>query len=303
MRWQKKGLIFNPSVLRWAMNSALQPTPLLFDDWVRIYFGARDECGLSRIGYVDLDIHDLTKIISWSLRPVLDIGEDGCFDENGVVPSVVLRVGKQIYMYYAGYQLGTKVRFSVFGGLAISEDGGETFFRHQKTPVFERTDNETLFRVPHSVILENNRWRAWYGGGSNFIQGKDKSLPVYDIRYTESSTPFAFPDCGEIILKTLGEEYRLGRPYFFKMTHSEYYLFYGYSTELSAYKLGYAFSADGIKWERKDAFIGIDQSVDDWDSKMMAYPSVIRVKDRIYMFYNGNNYGYEGFGMAELESL
>jgi len=25
-----------------------------------------------------------------------------------------------------------------------------------------------------------------------------------------------------------------------------------------------------------------------------------RCKDKAYMFYNGNNYGYEGFGYAEL---
>lgn len=32
----------------------------------------------------------------------------------------------------------------------------------------------------------------------------------------------------------------------------------------------------------------------------MAYPAFVRYKDKAYMFYNGNNYGYEGFGHAEL---
>ena len=33
---------------------------------------------------------------------------------------------------------------------------------------------------------------------------------------------------------------------------------------------------------------------------MMAYPCVIKVGDRTFMFYNGNDYGRYGFGYAEL---
>ncbi len=34
---------------------------------------------------------------------------------------------------------------------------------------------------------------------------------------------------------------------------------------------------------------------------MLAYACVVRHKDKVYMFYNGNNYGETGFGYAELE--
>jgi hypothetical protein len=37
-----------------------------------------------------------------------------------------------------------------------------------------------------------------------------------------------------------------------------------------------------------------------WDSEMMAYPAFIRVNGKGILFYNGNNYGYGGFGYAEL---
>ncbi len=300
MKWKRKGLIFNPKgQFLWAEKHALQPTPLIFDNKIRVFVGLRDSMGISRIGYVDLDKNDPTRILTISKNPVLDIGAPGCFDENGVVPSSIVSYKDTIYLFYAGYQLGHKVRFSVFGGLAVSEDGGEVFKRTRRTPVFERTSEETLFRVPHTVLFEDGLWKAWYGGGDHFIDGKHKSLPVYDIRYTESITPYKFEQPGRVLLKTAKTEYRLGRPFVVKHANI-YYMFYGYSSESSPYKLGYAVSTDLKSWTRQDDKFGIELSQDGWDSEMMAYPGIIQTNGKTYMLYNGNNYGEEGFGLLEL---
>jgi hypothetical protein len=299
LKWKKLGLVFNPKKFNWSQDTALQPTPIVLKDRVRVFVGSRDDLGISRIGYVDLDKEDPRKVIGFSESPILDIGTAGCFDESGVVPSAVVSHEGKLYLYYAGYQLGQKVRFSVLGGLAVSEDNGLTFTRVKKTPVFERNDQETLFRVPHSVIVKNGVWCAWYGGGSFFQEGESKTLPIYDIRYTESMSPVEFRDAGSVILKTEGEEYRLGRPYVFDM-NNKYYLFYGYSTETSPYQLGYATSTDMRNWERQDDQEGLDISESGWDSEMMAYPSVLKLDKKVYMFYNGRSYGKEGFGLAEL---
>jgi hypothetical protein len=49
-----------------------------------------------------------------------------------------------------------------------------------------------------------------------------------------------------------------------------------------------------------DDRIGIDVSSTGWDSEMICYPAVITVKGRTFLFYNGNNNGETGFGVAEL---
>lgn len=300
MMWEKKGLIFKTEGFSdWKDNSALQPTPLIFDDKIRFYVGFRDKVGISRIGYIDLDKKDPEKILKVSDNPVLDIGEDGAFDEFGVVPSAIIRHDNKIYMYYAGYQLGKKVRFLVLSGLAISDDNGETFKRYSKVPVFERTENEMLFRVPHTVIYEENKFKFWYGGGSEFSQGTNKTLPVYDVRYLESTNGIDIPKEGVTILQTKENEYRIGRPYVIK-DENNYLMFYGYSSEENPYQLGYAISNDGISWVRNDENIGIELSKEGWDSEMMAYPCVLYINKKTYLFYNGNNYGIDGFGYAEL---
>jgi len=301
MKWKKHGLIFNPkNKFDWASSHALQPTPLFIDGKFRVFVGLRDADGVSRIGYVDLNPNNPSEVIGYSSNPVLDIGEDGAFDEFGVVPCAVYQKGREVYLYYAGYQRGLKARFLVFGGLAISNDNGENFVRYKKTPIFERTTEEFLFRVPHTVMQDGEKYRIWYGGGNRFLQGKEKTLPIYDIRYIESLDGMTIPESGVVCIPTQAGEYRLGRPYVIRMADKTYRMFYGYSSEEFHYKLGFADSADGINWIRRDSEMGLDLSESGWDSTMMAYPSFIEYKNKAFLLYNGNSYGLEGFGLAEL---
>lgn len=302
MKWNKHGLIFTPSgKFTWGDSFALQPTPIRLDEnRIRVYIGVRDADGVSRVAFVDLDASDPKQVLHCSTSPALNIGADGAFDEYGVVPCAVLKRDDKIILYYAGYQRGSKVRFLVLGGMAVSTDGGETFERVRNTPVFERTSDEFLFRVPHTVMFDGGKYKIWYGGGSRFIAGKNKTLPVYDIRFLESENGIDIPNEGTTCIATEHGEYRLGRPYVIKLPNSEYRMFYGYSTEEHHYKLGFADSLDGLTWTRKDSQLGLHLSESGWDSEMMAYPSVIQVSEKYYMFYNGNNYGEAGFGLAEL---
>lgn len=301
MKWSKKGLIYQAkSESSWRNNSALQPTPFfLQDEVIRLFCGFRDQQGISRIGYVDVLAENPAIIIKISSQPVLDIGLPGAFDDNGVVPCAVVKRNEEIFLYYAGYQLMEKVRFHVFSGLAISRDNGETFKRYRNTPILDRTHDEFLFRVIHSLCWDNGVWKIWYGAGSHFIQGKNKSLPVYNIRYMESKDGLHFPLTGELAVDRENDEFRVGRPFVIK-DQGVYRMYFAAATELSPYRLAYAESKDGRNWQRKNDKICLNYEATEFDSEMSSYPAVVTYKDKQYLFYNGNNYGYSGFGYAEL---
>ena len=76
----------------------------------------------------------------------------------------------------------------------------------------------------------------------------------------------------------------------------------GYRHDRSrGYRIGYAESADGVHWTRRDDQAGIDLSDEGWDSRMQAYPHVIDHRGARCMFYNGNGFGRSGFGYARWE--
>lgn len=303
MRWRRCGVIYKPDGSSpWATHSALQPTPLRWSpDVIRLYLGFRDAAGVGRVGFVDVDAKNPSRVLQVSQSPVLDIGEAGAFDDNGVVPSAVIAHQGRIYLHYAGYQLGVKIRFTVLGGLAISDDGGDSFRRVRPVPALERTPDEMFFRVAHTVRAEDGVWKVWYGGGSEWRTEAKKSLPVYDIRYLESADGLSFPGKGRVVMANgNADEHRVARPYVIR--HGGVYkMFYSVGTVSKGYRLGYAESTDGLSWRRRDAELGLDVSAVGWDSQMMAYSSVVENGGRFYLFYNGNDYGATGVGYAELE--
>jgi predicted GH43/DUF377 family glycosyl hydrolase len=304
MKWTKRGLIYGPAGdSSWAQAWALQPTPLLRPDGtIRVFTGFRTLEGVSRVGFVDLSAADPSRVLRVSERPALDTGRPGAFDENGVVPCAVVERDGALYLYYAGYQLGQKVKFYVFGGLAISHDGGETFRRHSEAPICDRRDGELFFRVIHSIMFEGGRWRVWYGGGDSYEMEGGRQLPVYNIRYTESADGLNFAGEYRVCVDMeRDDEYRVGRPYVIK-DGGLYRMFYSAGTKQGGYRLAYAESSDGHNWTRKDDEVGITLSESGWDSETQAYPAIVRYGEQTYLFYNGNDYGREGFGYAVLES-
>ena len=305
MLWEKKGLIYRPDGrLPWAKQRAFPTNPLLMDDDVfRIYVGFCDENMVGRVGFVEVDANNPSKVLRISEKPVLDIGVPGAFDENGILPLSVLRVDDEIYMYYTGYQLGYKVRYYQFTGLAISRDNGDSFIRYKRVPVLDRSDKELTNRTSVHVLLNDGIFKMWYVGGSEWTNVDGKLLPIYNIRYLESNDGKTWGEEGKVCIDFANEdEHAFGRPFVYR-DGGIYKMFYSIRTRSKkGYGLGYAESRNGIDWTRKDAEVGIGVSDSGWDSQMIEYASIFRYKGKTYMFYNGNNMGETGFGYAVLKS-
>jgi hypothetical protein len=303
MKWTKKGLVFGPGgKLDWARHSAAQPTPILLDDnTIRVFVGFRDTEGVTRLGYVDVAADNPARVLGISNRPSLEIGRDGTFDDNGVILGDVVRDGPDLRLYYVGFQLVAKAKFLAFTGLATSSDNGETFIRQGETPILDRADEALYIRAIHTAIREGNKWTVWYAAGSGWQLIEGKPYPNYHIRYLESADGVCFGSEGKVCIMTEGREYRIGRPRVYR-TDAGYEMFYTKGTVDGDYLPGYAQSNDGITWRRMDSEVGLALSAQGWDSKALCYISLLAWKDRIYAFYNGNDFGRDGFGYALLES-
>ncbi len=304
LHWQKEGIIYSPDGSRnWDYSHASIPTPLQVNTGhLRVFITVRDNKGISRPGFVDIDSQNPKKIIRTSDQPLLDIGQPGTFDENGILLCSVVKVNKQLYMYYSGFELGHKIRYRLLTGLAISDDNGESFYRIKETPVLERSDTELFFRGGAFVRLDNGIFRMWYVAGSKWLQiGKSKS-PVYDIRYIESKDGIHWPDKGKIVIKcNQHDEHGLGRPYVTINPDGSYTMYYSIRrTSLGAYRLGMAESPDGLKWTRNDEKINLDVSSQSFDSEAIMYAAPVTINNQTWLFYNGNDFGREGFATAKL---
>ena len=303
MNWIKHGLIWTPNgSSEWAKTHATCPTPIHLDDGtLRIYLQSRDMRNVGRVGFIDLDPENPTKVINSSKTPVLDIGEPGSFDDNGVFQTSVLKVPDgRLFMYYVGFELCHHIRYRLLTGLAISEDNGLTFHRHKKTPILERSSEEQHFRCGPFVTLDKNLFRMWYVAGSDWESIDGKEMPIYDIRYMESADGFSWPDYGRVVLPvSLAQEHGFGRPYVMQDGNT-YRMHYSIRKRNPAgYRLGFALSENGLDWIRKDSEIGIDISASKYDSDAVEYGAEISVGGKTWFLYNGNDFGRDGLCMAE----
>lgn len=300
MAWKKLGHIYSAAGEQpWAKSHAYVPTPFVRDErTIRVYAAFLDEEKIGRVGYVDVDASDPRRVLQISTRPVLDVGVPGTFDDNGVSPISIVNHDGQLMLYYVGWQLGVRVRYYLFLGLAISEDGGESFRRYSQTPILDRTDQELFVRSAAHVMRENGVWKMWYAGSNEWVTVHGKCVPSYTLRYLESADGRNWGKNGRPCLDfCTPDEYGFGRPFLLRRG-STYRMWYSVRSMRRGYYLGYAESADGLSWERLDHRVGIDVSPSGWDSEMVVFGAVLTMKDKTYLFYNGNNYGETGFGVA-----
>jgi predicted GH43/DUF377 family glycosyl hydrolase len=315
-KWKKLGRVFNPTEIKerpWLKEFAQAPSTLIFDDFVRVYFSCRpaaNEMGqyVSYSAYVDFDRKDLTKIISVSKEPILELGDIGTFDEFGTYPVSVIKINNSFKAYYAGWTRCESVPFNVAIGYAESFDNGVTFKKKGSGPILSYSINEPFILSGPKIRRFNNKFYLFYIAGKKWILDNNKPEPVYTIRMASSNDGIEWDKHNKELIPQLAEENEAQASPDVIYLNGIYHMFFcyrlskNYRGKENGYRIGYASSKDLVTWERDDSKAGIKISESGWDSEMISYPHVFELDGKIYMLYLGNQVGKEGFGLAILEN-
>jgi hypothetical protein len=307
MQWQKHGLVYQAEQyanLHWRANSALTPQPFRLDEkTIRVFCGFRDQQGVSRIGFVDVDGREPQKVIRVSDSPVLDVGRDGCFDDNGLIMGDVVRAGDEVYLFYVGFQLIKKAKFMAFSGVAVSHDNAATFTKLSESPIIDRAPEQAFIGAIHTARYENGIWRLWFAQGDGWQLIDGVPYPQYHIRYVEAENLLDIPRLSKECVRCNFPDYRIGRPKVYRRADGQYIMLATKGAVDGKYFPEVFVSSDGIEWRWCEEGLGIDLSQTGWDSETLCYPALISGDDRTWMFYNGNRMGYSGFGLASTTDL
>jgi predicted GH43/DUF377 family glycosyl hydrolase len=298
MAWVKRGLVFTPSGHEWARSHATNPVVLpLAADRYRVYYASRDDANRSHVGFVEFDAAEPERPLRVSERPVLAPGPLGCFDDCGVYAMSLVETGGRVLLYYVGWNRGRPPLFYTSIGLAVSDDGGETFTRYSRAPIMARSEVDPWMVSSPCVLLDEGRWRMWYLSGLSLHEEAGVLCSRYHIKYAESDDGVAWRRDGRVALELREGETNIARACV-RRRASDYEAWYSVNGG-NGYRIGCAFSPDGLVWERHDERAGIDLSPEGWDSEALAYPWVFEIGGRRLMVYNGSGFGRDGFGLAE----
>jgi len=294
---------------------AQSPQALVFDNFVRIYFSTRQEksaTGMfaSFISYVDFT-KDFSKILKISDRPVIQLGEPGTFDEHGIFPFSPLNVGDKIIAYTCGWSRRKSVPVETSIGLAVSLNQGESFEKVGAGPILTASIKEPFLVGDAFVRIYNDTYHMWYIFGTKWIPETSQEPPsrVYKIGHALSCDGVTWnkEEAQQVIKDRLSIDECQALPSVLKIGN-RYHMYFCYreasdfrNNSKRSYKIGYAYSENLRNWTRDDNNSGITLTANSWDSDMMCYPNIFQCEHRIYLLYNGNEFGKHGFGLAELE--
>lgn len=310
MAWEKLGRIFEVKENYSWMNSHTTPIAAIeLNNCIRIFFSTRakadsDGAFVSNSSYVDVEKGNPTKIIAINDKPLFELGGYGYFDEFGVMVTDVKKIDERILLYYAGWQRlgGRTAAYQVMLGLGISDDNGDTFRKYSNGPIMgiDTFDHVSIGNV--AVLDDAGIKRMYYTSLTEWqISGK-KPTYEYVINYAESKDGILWNKSNRTVVG-IKNNFGVATPTVVRI-NDKYHMWFGFrkgydeNLNVGGYLIGYAYSTDGVNWTRDDSLAGIDLSISGWDSKMICYPSVLRLKDYLLMFYCGNDFGKDGFGVA-----
>ncbi|MEN9638802.1 MAG: hypothetical protein RLZZ262_670 [Bacteroidota bacterium] len=319
MKWKKLGRIFNVAEHQLpgeCIGFSQSPQALVLDDRVRFYVTMREMDSNNKfkgqIAYVDFDLA-LTSVIKVSEHFPIQLGGLGTFDEHGIFPMNVLRHNDKILGFTSGLSRRKSVSLETSIGLATSDDNGETFTKYGIGPVLSSSLHEPFLVCDAFVLHENDEFLMWYIYGLRWIdkaEADGTESRVYKIAFAKSKDAIHWEHTSELIIPdVIGENECQALPTVCKIGN-RYHMYFCYRDAIGfrnvkgkGYRLGYAYSDDLVNWVRDDENGGLPLSEDGWDSEMMCYPHLFKVADQVYIAYNGNAFGKDGFGIAKLESV
>jgi len=279
--WIKKGLIYN--------HPAQLPTVQVLGDTLRIFYSRREN-NKSRIHAFETDLEQILDDY-----PVLDLGERGCFDDSGVMPSCIATVDGRTALYYTGWNIDKgDVPYGHGIGLALLEDG--KFERYSKGPILDRTPN-TPFLVNSPYVLKLDSYLMWFCNGV----GWDGNFPMYNIQCAKSDDGINW---SVLDSKPYPYGYACSRPCVVCEDGKNARMWFGRKNKHSAYQIEMSYAYE--PWKPYNQWISVASDIvkssEGWDSEMISYPCIVKYKGRTLMFYNGNGFGESGIGYMELKN-
>ena len=319
MRVRKIGVLYSPEKFserpNWMHSFAQAPNILLLKDRIRLFLCCRpapdkDGMYISRVGYIDLDLTDPMKVLAFSSKPVIELGQRGMFDEFGTYPvSVERSTDGKIVAAYGGWTRCTSVPFDVSIGIAVSDNEGMDFKKIGVGPVLTKNLTDPFVVTSPKLKFFHDKWYLFYTCGTKWIVDESgRPEIIYVLKVATSYDLQNWDRTGnEIIRKRLGEDEAQACPDVIKLD-DQFHMFYCYRKALDfrsntegSYRIGHAISNDLEKWENTALLDDFLPSETGFDSEMVAYPTVFQSGGKTYMIYAGNGNGRSGIGLAEIE--
>lgn len=294
----KKIFFFKPKFNdKSKISHAQLPTVITFKNFFRIFFAVRDKNNFSNIYCADFKlIKDKIKTIKEHVKPILEFGRPGLFDQHGVYPSSIIKYKNYYYLYYIGWTKGFESPlFYASIGLAKSKDC-LNFTKYSKSPIFQRGARDCCLVTSPFVIRNKKKFLMFYTSGYEWKMVNKKLSSFYDIRSAVSNDGINWKRIDKSIVKLSKGESNITRATCFQNNVNKiYYCFM--NQKKKKYYINYASKKKGAYSKNSKK---LNLQTENKENKSASYPYLFKFKNHTLMAYNGDEFGKKGFFISKL---
>ena len=271
---------------------AQMPIPVIESNKLIVYFTSRDEINQSIPMNVEMVVSPNILVGSANSVP-LEFGKDGSFDDSGIMLSSIIdgELGQMIY--YIGWNRSSNVPYRLSIGLATRTHYSDQFTKFSQGPIIDRSPSNPYFVTTPDITRIDGKYRMLLSSGTDWILHNERKESIYSLVSATSDDGINWDHFKHV--NKSDSNLCVARPFRFG-SHT-------YFSERSAF----GFREKGFGY-RIRATRNLEEPIQQncelvWnsggDDRDRAYASVIEFSRQRYIFYNGEQFGKNGFHIAE----
>ena len=252
-----------------------------------IFFSSRDKFNISKIGKFDYDF--IKKKITKSPKLYLSVDKSKSHECLGVSYPFLTILRKRRFLFYVGWSKN-KYHFK-----------NDLCFLDIKKLIRKKVKIKNKYGSGSNCILKVGKYYfMWFTSFNKWPNKKSKFNPSYNIKFAKSKNLINWKVEKKVSIDfNSSKEFAISKPSVLRIKN-KFHMWYCFRGK--KYKIGYATSTDGISWKRKDETLRFKGNFENWDFEGLCYPSVICIKNKLYMVYSGKKYGKYGIGFFKLKN-
>jgi hypothetical protein len=285
-------LYFEKQKLNYASNPLIIETS---EQVSRLFFNSRDECNRSSIYSIDLQGEELIPI-SNSIKLQHTFGRKNSFYSHGISIGNSFELNKRNYVGVMGWKNNPGEHWSGRIGKVELDSSGNLEKIDEKVWFDLDADDPISLSYP-AIYQDGSTLSMWYGSTVTWDSGNGEMLHI--LKEKRSQDGINFMSSASVIPFKIDQAQAFSRPSIVNFNNRNL-MAYSFRGSSNKYRIGFVWLDDFSTATQVGGLPPFLPSRENWENEMVEYPSLFVRNKKLFMLYNGNDYGKTGIGMTQI---
>lgn len=256
----------------------------------RIFFNSRTNNNISIINSIDIELINLSLELD-SIRIQVGAKELSGFCSDGLSLGGIYMEKEQCSVATMGWiNIPPEHWYGTIGKIGMDKEFN--LIPESLTEWFPLDSEDSISLSYPAIYNREGVLKIWYGSTLTWDAGNGEMIHI--LKEKVSTDAINFEQTGRILDYELNEAQAFSRPSILEIS-GRALMAYSYRGGNSDYRIGFVWLDDLSTASHLGGLPSFLPSKNSWEAKMVEYPFLFTFNSVIYMLYNGNDFGENGY--------